>query len=92
MRGSILYGAEAMINMKECNFRKIEQIKEHQIRPFFSEDQMCPIHLLYLESGETPARFEIQGMIIFCFLLIFLQQKKKTPFYIEYYQLKKKTL
>ena len=34
LRGSILYGAEAMINMTENDFRQIEQIEEEQMRLF----------------------------------------------------------
>jgi hypothetical protein len=62
LRGSILYGAEAMINMKEDDYRKIEQIEEDQMRLLFETDRSCSIHLMYLESGQVPARFQIKRM------------------------------
>ena len=55
-----LYGAEAMMNMKEDDYRKIEQIEEDQMRLLFETDRSCPIHLMYLESGQVPARFQIK--------------------------------
>ena len=62
LRGSILCGAEAMINMKEDDYRKIEQIEEDQMRLLFETDRSCSIHLMYLESGQVPARFQIKRM------------------------------
>ena len=62
LRGSILYGAEAMIDIKESDFRKIEQIEEDQMRLLFETTLNCSIHLLYLESGQVPARFQIKRM------------------------------
>ena len=50
------------------------------MRLLFSTDQSCPIHLLYLESGQTPARFEIKRMIINYFQYI-LQQKEDSLLY-----------
>ena len=75
LRGSILYGAEAMINTKEEDFRKIEQIEEQQMRLLFQTNKSCPLHLLYLESGQAPARFEIKRMAINFYQYI-LQQKE----------------
>ena len=64
LRGSILYAAEAMINMKEDYFRKLEQIEEDQMRLLFETDRSCRIHLMYLETGQVPARFQIKMMIL----------------------------
>ena len=55
---SILYGAEALINITEKEFREMEKIEEEQMRLFFKTDQSCPLHLLYLETGHTQARFQ----------------------------------
>ena len=64
LKGSILYAAEAMINIKEDNFRKLEQIEEDQMRLFFETDRSFPIHLMYLETGQVPARFQIKRMML----------------------------
>ena len=63
LRGSILYAAEAMMNISEQDFRKIEQIEEDLMRKLFSTDRSCPIHLMYLEAGQVPARYQIKKMI-----------------------------
>ena len=63
LRGSILYAAEAMINISEQDFRHIEQIEEDLMRKLFSTDRSCPLHLMYLEAGQVPARFQIKRMI-----------------------------
>ena len=52
LRGSSLYTAEAMINMKKDDFRKLEQIEEDQMRLLFETDRSCPIHIMYLETGK----------------------------------------
>ena len=44
--------------------RKIEQIEEGQLRLLFATNASCPIHLMYLESGHMPARFQIKRMMI----------------------------
>ena len=62
LRNSILYGAEAMMNVKENDFRQLEQIEEEKIRLLLKTYKSCPIHLLYLETGHTPARFQIKRM------------------------------
>ena len=64
LRGSILYATETMIDIKEEDYRNIEKIEEDQMRKLFDTDRSCPIHLLYLESGQTPARFQIKRMIL----------------------------
>ena len=63
LRGSILYAAEAMLNISEQDFRHIEQIEEDLMRKLFSTDRSCPLHLMYLEAGQVPARFQIKRMI-----------------------------
>ena len=47
------------------------------MRLLFSTDQSCPLHLLYLESGQTTARFEIKRMAINFYQYI-LQQKEES--------------
>ena len=80
LRNSILYGAEAMLNIKENDFRQLEQIEEEQLRLLFKTDRSCPIHLMYLETGHTPARFQIKRMQINMFQYI-LKQKENSTLY-----------
>ena len=44
LRGSILYATETMMNIKEEDFRHIEQIEEDLMRKLFFTDRSCPIH------------------------------------------------
>ena len=64
LRRSILFGTEAMIDIKEDDFRKIEQLEEEQMRLLFKTEKSCSLHLLYLESGQKPARFVIKRKIL----------------------------
>ena len=60
--------------------RKRFQIEEEQMRLLFKTDRSCPIHLLYLEAGHTPARFQIKRMQINMFQYI-LKQKENSTLY-----------
>ena len=62
------------------DYRKIEQIEEDQMRLLFETDRSCPIHLLYLESGQVPARFQIKRMVINFYHYI-LNQKEDSLLY-----------
>ena len=53
LRGTILYESEMNYNLKENEVRNIERIEESFLR------KLCPIKSLYLQTGQTPARFEI---------------------------------
>ena len=89
LRNSILYGAEAMLNIKENDFRQLEQIEEEQMRLLFKTDRSCPIHLLYLEAGHTPARFQIKRMQINMFQYILKQKENSTLYSMLMEQTKK---
>ena len=69
-----------MIDMKECDFRKIEQIEEVQMRLLFDTDKSCSLHLMYLESGQVPARYQIKRMQLNMFKYI-LKQKEESLLY-----------
>ena len=49
-------------NLSEHQIRQLERIEENFLRKVFKTPKSCPIIQLYLESGHTPARFEIQRM------------------------------
>ena len=60
LRGSTLYACETYYNLKENEIREIEKIDEDFLRQVFDIQRSCPIPLLYLESGQIPARFLVQ--------------------------------
>ena len=70
IRISVLYGTKALYNITENEMREIEKIEEDQMRNIFQVNTgiQVPIHLMYLELGQVPARFQIQR-----FTLNFLQ-------------------
>ena len=80
LRGSILYAAEAMFNATEEDYRKIEQIEEGQMRLLFATRSRCPIHLMYLESGHIPARFQIKRIMVNYFQYILHQNVESLLF------------
>ena len=59
LRSSILYACETYYNLKEGEIRQLERIEEQFMRELLKTSQGCPIVQLYLELGQTPARFEI---------------------------------
>ena len=62
LRGTILYASDMYYKLKESEMRQIERIEEEYLRKVMRTTRGCPITQLYLESGEIPARFEIQKM------------------------------
>ena len=80
LKGSFLYTAEAMINISEQDFRQIEQIEEDLMRKLFSTDISCPLHLMYLEAGQIPARYQIKRMILVFFQYISKQKEDSMLF------------
>ena len=60
LRSSILYSSEAMIHMKEFEYRALEKIEESVLQKVVGTIRSCSRHLLYLELGMIPARFQIQ--------------------------------
>ena len=61
---AICFNALAGKHTLEDDFRKLEQIEEDQMRCMFETDRSCPIHLMYLETGQVPARFQIKRMML----------------------------
>ena len=68
LRPSILYACETYYNLKEYEIRQLERIEENYLRKMFKTTKGSPIVQLYLESGHTPARFEVKKI-----RLLFLQ-------------------
>ena len=62
LRGTILYAADMYYNLKENEIRQIERIEEQFLRKLIKTTKGCPIKSLYLEIGQTPARFQIIKM------------------------------
>ena len=59
LRNPILYAAEAMNNIKEAKYRALESIEESELTKVFHTKRSCPKHLLYLEAGIVPARYQV---------------------------------
>ena len=64
LRTSILYGSETMFNITEKEFRIIESIEESVLQNIFHTKRSCSRHLLYLESGILPARYQIHRQMM----------------------------
>ena len=62
LRGSILYASETYYNLTEHQLRSIERIEEAFLRKILNTSRGCPISLLYLETGQWPARFQIMKL------------------------------
>ena len=59
LRSTILYASETYHNLKEKEIRALERIEETFLRKLLKTSRGCPISQIYLETGHTPARFEI---------------------------------
>ena len=64
LRSQILYASETMVNIKESEYRAIERIEESVIQNIMKTTRSCSRHLLYLETGMIPARFQIQRQVL----------------------------
>ena len=62
-----------MFNMSEKDLRAIETIEESVLKSVFKTKKRCSRHLLYLESGMIPARYQIHRQMINYLQYILLQ-------------------
>ena len=65
LRSSILYACEVYYNLKESEIRHLERIEETYMRKLVETTKGCPINQIYLELGQTPARFDIMKQRLF---------------------------
>ena len=77
IRNSILYAAEAMFKVKESDYRALEMIEESVIQKVLQTKKTCPKHILYLEMGMVPARYQVERQVL-NFLQYILQQEKNS--------------
>ena len=63
LRGSLLYAAEAMVNLKEKEIQLIEKSEEATLRDLLKTEFSAPRHLLYLELGIIPARYVLKQIM-----------------------------
>ena len=80
LRSTLLYAVEAMNNVKEAEYRSLEAIEESLLTQVFQTKRSCPKHLLYLESGIVPARYQVQKQVL-VFLQHILQQPRNSIMY-----------
>ena len=64
LRSSILYASETMINVKEVEYRALEKTEEAVLQQILQTTRSCSRHLLYLETGSIPARFQVQRQVL----------------------------
>ena len=77
IRNSILYAAEAMYSVKEAHYRALECIEESVLLKVFRTQKSCSRHLMYLESGLVPARYQVDRQML-NFVQYILQQPKNS--------------
>ena len=56
------FAIETYYNLTEKELKNMERIEEDCLRQLVDMQVSCSIHLLYLETGQVPARFLIQKM------------------------------
>ena len=64
IRNSTLYAAEAMYKVKESDYRALEMIEESVLKKVFRTKKSCPRHILYLETGLVPARYQVERQVL----------------------------
>ena len=77
LRSSILYASETYYNLRETEVRQLERIEESYMRKILKTKKSCPISQLYLEFGQSPARFEIMKLRLY-FLKYILDEEKES--------------
>ena len=80
IRSSILYAAETMYNVTEKEYRTLESIEESVLLKLFDTLRSCPRHILYLECGLYPARYQVERKML-VFLQYILQQSEDSLLY-----------
>ena len=73
---------EAMYNISESEMREIEKIEESQMRNIFKVETgiQVPIHLMYLDGGQVPARYIVKRFEL-NFLQYIMHQKESSLLY-----------
>ena len=82
VRSSVLYGTEAMQNITEKEMRELERIEEDHLKNIFQVKTgiQVPLHLMYLELGQVPARYQVKRFKL-NYLQYILQQKENSLLY-----------
>ena len=89
LRSSILYACETYYHLKETEIRTIERIEESYMRQLLGTTKGCPISQIYLELGQSPARYHIFKMRGLFFKYILHQEEKSMIFQFLKLQLEK---
>ena len=59
-----MYEAKTYYNLTEKDTRMIERMEVECLSKKIETDQNCPTYLFYLETGQLPARCQVQIMMI----------------------------
>ena len=79
VRSSVLYATEAMYNINEKEMRQLEKIEEDHMRNILDVKTgiQVPLHLMYLDLGQVPARYQVKRFQV-NFLQYILQQDESS--------------
>ena len=66
-----------MYKVKESEYRALEMIEESILKKVFKTKKSCPRHIMYLEAGMVPARYQVERQVL-NFLHYILQQDKNS--------------
>ena len=82
VRNSVLYGTEVMYKLVEQEKREIEKIEENQLKNIFKVNTgiQIPLHLIYLDGGQIPARYQIVRFRLNYFQYILQQNDRSLLF------------
>ena len=64
IRNRILYASEAIYKVKQIQYRAYEKIEESVLKKVLKTLRSCPRHLMYLETGLVPARYQINRQVL----------------------------
>ena len=79
VRSSVLYATETMYNINEKEMRQLEKIEEDHMRNILDVKTgvQVPLHLMYLDLGQVPARYQVKRFQV-NFLQYILQQDESS--------------
>ena len=69
-----------MYKVMESEYRALEMIKESVIKKVFKTKKSCPRHIMYLEAGMVPARYQVEIQVLNFFHYILQQDKNSLLF------------
>ena len=69
-----------MYKVKESEYRALEMIEESILKKVFKTKKSCPRHIMYLEAGMVPARYQVERQVLNLLHYILQQDKNSVLF------------